>query len=205
VDIFATTNGLPERGELVFSPNKFKIVHFCSLSTATAVAGIDYLSRGHTMGPPRMSETQEDSGHQTDAPPECTFAEFFESKPANLTFRITDVTPRTARTGPSSVPMMVRPSATFKVPPIRLWCNSDQCDGIRIFDPGHSDETLRISESDAKLNARFVSFSCRNCRHAWRHYAVLYGYSSDRKKLTSPKSENTRPFRYKFLRGLENW
>ena len=139
------------------------------------------------MGPPRMSETQKDSGNQTDAPPECTFAEFFESKPANLIFRITDVTPRAARTGPSSVPMMVPPYATFKAPPIRLWCNSDQCDGIRTFDPGHNDETLRVSESDAKLNARFVSFSCRNCRHAWRYYAILYGYSSNRKKIDITK------------------
>jgi len=67
--------------------------------------------------------------------PEATLVEFFESKPDNVIFRIRDLTLRVASTGPSSVSLSTPKAEQFNIPAIRLWCDSDECDGIRIFDP----------------------------------------------------------------------
>ena len=52
--------------------------------------------------------------------PEATLAEFFESKPDNVIFRIRDVTLRVASTGPSSVALLTPKAERFNIPAIRL-------------------------------------------------------------------------------------
>jgi hypothetical protein len=134
-----------------------------------------------------MFETEDTSGSQTDEPTECTFAEFFESKPANVIFRITDATPRIVNRAPSGVPMIVPKTEAFRVPPIHLWCSWTECDGIRIFDPDSDDNILHLSETDEKPRDRFLSFSCRNCRRRRKQYAILYTYGGDRKRIDAIK------------------
>ena len=125
--------------------------------------------------------------------PEATLAEFFESKPDNVIFRITDVTLRAASTGPSSAALLTPKAEQFNIPAIRLWCDSDECDGIRIFDPDHDDTPLYISESDDEARNRFVRFLCRNCRRSRKRYAVSYRYNEEGKALLAVKLGENPP------------
>jgi len=158
-----------------------------------------------------MFETEDTSGSQTDEPTECTFAEFFESKPANVIFRITDATPRIVNRAPSGVPMIVPKTEAFRVPPIHLWCSWTECDGIRIFDPDGDDDILHLSETDEKPRDRFLSFSCRNCRRRRKQYAILYSYGGDRKRIEAikvgehPPLSQQIPSRLRKLVGADQW
>ncbi len=109
--------------------------------------------------------------------PEATLAEFFESKPANVAFRITELTLRGTSSG----------TAQFSIPAIRLWCDSDDCDGIRTFDPVQDDRILHISESDKDSRDRFVTFFCRNCRRSTKKYAFCYLYNEGNTELIAVK------------------
>lgn len=52
--------------------------------------------------------------------------------------------------------------------PISLYCTSEQCDGIRTFDPKG---TSFIREDD-KVFTQFLKYECRNCRECLKQYAV---------------------------------
>jgi hypothetical protein len=120
--------------------------------------------------------------------PEATFADFFESKPANVAFRITDATLRDASTRGSRGSLIVETkTAQFSIPTIRLWCSSDDCDGIRIFDPHHKNETLYVSESDDDSRDWFITFTCRNCHRSTKKYAFSYRYNQGNTGLIALK------------------
>ncbi len=104
-----------------------------------------------------------------------------------MIFRIRDVTLRVASTGPSSVALLTPKAEQFNIPAIRLWCDSDECDGIRTFDPDHDDTTLYISESDEEARNRFVGFLCRNCRRSRKIYAFSYRYDKEGKAILAVK------------------
>src|ERR1700751_4143212 len=110
--------------------------------------------------------------------PEATLSEFFESKPLNEGFMITGVTFRPVPRGPASGPALglARVERT-KIPAIRLWCDSDQCDGFRNFDPIDSDDDLAVLDNEKGFRDTFVLFVCRNCRQSTKKYAISYAYS----------------------------
>jgi hypothetical protein len=49
----------------------------------------------------------------------------------------------------------------FTVPPIRLWCSSEECDGVRTFGPDSDGEITYICVAEEQIRNRFVSFSWR--------------------------------------------
>jgi hypothetical protein len=133
------------------------------------------------------------SGDPAPKLPEATLSEFFESKPLNEVFRITGATFRPVPIGhpTGGIPMPSRPSAT-KIPPIRLWCDADQCDGFRNFD---SDDELRAYADDNDRDT-FVVFVCRNCRRSAKKYAISYRVSRADKELTAMKLGEDPPLSF---------
>src|SRR6202008_4561820 len=92
----------------------------------------------------------------------------------NVEFLITGLTFRPVGTGPSSAPMVMSWSARVIVPPIRLWCDSEDCDGFRSFDPSDDSEELHVYEG--KPLDRFFEFVCRNCRRSTK--TLRFGFSN---------------------------
>jgi hypothetical protein len=134
-----------------------------------------------------MPEEEDVHGSRPAGVPECTFAEFFEAKSANVIFRIVDAIPRATKGGPSPVGLPMPRSESFFAPAIRLWCDSEECDGVRTFDPEENDHRFYIAESDEKPRERFITFRCRNCRRAAKTYAILYAYEKDRQTIDATK------------------
>jgi hypothetical protein len=133
-------------------------------------------------------KSPEQLGQTQEAKPkiEATVTEFFESKPDNVFFKITDMTLRGASTVGSSG-LITPKTERFAVPAIRLWCSSDECDGVRTFDPDHNDSTLHLSETDDEARNRFINFLCRNCRRSRKIFAVRYKYDEDGKTVLALK------------------
>ena len=119
--------------------------------------------------------------------PEATLSEFFESKPAHVAFRIIGVTLRSISTGPSSATPMMPNMSKVKLPAIRLWCDSEGCDGFRNFDPVDDNDELRIDKDEDKARDWFFEFVCRNCRRSEKKYAVSYRYNTGDKELIAVK------------------
>jgi polyhydroxyalkanoate synthesis regulator phasin len=74
-----------------------------------------------------------------------------------------------------------------KIPAIRLWCDSDQCDGFRNFDPIDSEDDLAVLDNEKGFRDTFVLFVCRNCRQSTKKYAISYAYSFAKKELVAVK------------------
>src|SRR5947209_473920 len=108
--------------------------------------------------------------------PEATLSEFFESKPVNEFFKITDADVQPARTRFSSPGMVTGWSRQFEPPAIRLWCSSEECDGFRTFEVD-GDKDLYVSQEHPARDG-FVEFVCRNCRRFTKKYAISYRYES---------------------------
>jgi hypothetical protein len=134
-------------------------------------------------------------------PLETTLSEFFESKPLNKVFRITGVTFRPIAIGPSSGGLSMPPRAsTTKIPAIRLWCDSDQCDGFCNFDPIDSDDELRVYADEKEVRDTFVVFVCRNCRRSVKKYAISYQYSlADVRRSSLQQSKRSSTAYLKFF------
>jgi hypothetical protein len=132
-----------------------------------------------------MPEEEDVDGSQPAGVPECTFAEFFEAKPTNVIFRIVDAIPLAIKGGPSPVGLTMPKSESFFAPAIQLWCDSQECNGVRTFDP--EERRFHVAESDEEPRERFVTFQCRNCRRAKKKYAILYGYGKDHKMIEAIK------------------
>jgi len=112
-------------------------------------------------------------------PPETTLSEFFESKPAYMAFTITEVTLQ-----PIAGPLPGR--IAFKPPVIRLWCDSDECDGLRtMFDPVNDYEV--IEEKEPKAQDRYIEFVCRNCTRSRKRYVYFVEYNAGKKELIAVK------------------
>jgi hypothetical protein len=131
-------------------------------------------------------------------PQETTLSEFFESKPLNEVFRISGVTFRPIASGPSSaaIPMSMSRASRTKIPSICLWCDSDQCDGFRNFDPIDNDEELRAYDDDKEFRDTFVVFVCRNCLRSRKKYAISYQYSFAEKELVAVKLGEDPPLSF---------
>jgi hypothetical protein len=62
----------------------------------------------------------------------------------------------------------------FALPVIQLHCDTESCNGVRVFEPIDS-EHLRPKE----LREHFVTFLCRNCKKTKKTYALWSLLSED--------------------------
>jgi hypothetical protein len=130
-------------------------------------------------------------------PPETTLSEFFESKPLNTIFKIAGVTFRALSPGPS--PGMIMSTSMprrTEMPAIRLWCDNDECDGFRNFDPDNRSEELLVYEKEPEVRDTFLLFVCRNCRRSAKKYAISYRYNFSSKELLAEKLGEDPPLSF---------
>ena len=116
-------------------------------------------------------------------PLETTLEEFFESRPPNVSFIITGETfqPVTPKTEGSPINEW-----RIYLPAISLWCDSDECKGIRTFDSTPDDE-LTLQEGSPWFNDVIFVFYCRNCRESEKKYAVSFRYKNANEELIAVK------------------
>jgi hypothetical protein len=62
----------------------------------------------------------------------------------------------------------------FKIPSIELYCSSDQCGGIRVFESPSPDPNL-ISDNSEEI----VRYICRNCHASFKTYWILFTFTKE--------------------------
>jgi hypothetical protein len=103
---------------------------------------------------------------QTSAPDALTLKEFFEKVPpgSNPTVR-NFLIPDTTTSGATSVIM--------NLPLIDLHCETESCNGIRLFEP-----TERAYARLGDRNLKFITFRCRNCKKTEKTYAISFSHKN---------------------------
>jgi hypothetical protein len=106
-------------------------------------------------------------------PPQATLAEIFQAKPANVAFTI-------------AVETFQREGATpfIVIPAINLWCESEECDGFRMFEPFDGEWPVKETHIAEGI---IQDFFCRNCTEGRKTYALLTKYNARTKNLAVVK------------------
>ena len=114
--------------------------------------------------------------------PEVTLSEFFETKPANVTFRISineDLDMGIA----FALNSLKSDSFDLRLPSIRLWCDAAQCQNVRVCEAMTRSLKLQIFA----IQNSFVEFECCDCRQVVKKYALWFQYRTDLKQLLAGK------------------
>ena len=90
-------------------------------------------------------------------PQTLSFAEFLESASEHSSAMVHDIA-KYNRGNPVLTP-----------PTIKLYCDSDECDGYTYFDPERGNKYLEIGNSESL----FVTYCCRHCCNAYKTYSLI--------------------------------
>jgi hypothetical protein len=114
----------------------------------------------------KVADQPEESDQDQSNLAEVTLSEFFESKPANVTFRIigNEDFDLTVQLGGGSL--------SLKLPPIHLWCHAPKCGNIRVCEPMTRD--LEIPKHTNRTEC--VYFECSDCRQVAKIFAIWCYY-----------------------------
>lgn len=98
-------------------------------------------------------ETKENASEPEEKTVE--WSSFLESIPPNSPHRIVDLQPV---------------DYNLQVPDLMLYCNSDICNGERVF----TSSTVYGQVSDSSWTQKFLYYVCRNCHKSSKTYAVMF-------------------------------
>jgi hypothetical protein len=128
--------------------------------------------------------------------PEATLSEFFEVKPANVIFSITEKLNQAELTRTDS--------CSVKLPSIRLWCNTAECQNICVYQPNKASIKVRHY-----IQKNVVEFACCSCHESKKKYAFSYQYNPDSRRLIAlklgehPPPSHHLPSRLRTLVGVD--
>jgi len=133
-------------------------------------------------------------------PPKTTLSKFFETKPANVEFSIPENLDELDE-------QLLSHSGSYNVrlPSIRLWCKTVDCQRVCVFQPNQVSITL-LAKSH---NNSVVEFVCCSCRESVKKYAFSYRHDPDSKRLIArklgedPAPSPHLPSRLRTLVGLD--
>jgi hypothetical protein len=70
----------------------------------------------------------------------------------------------------------------FGPPEIEVFCDSENCQGVRFF---KTSDTLRLTEGRA--SDQFLDYVCKNCGTVWKTYALRVRLEKDRRRFSAMK------------------